>query len=686
MGDNGVKCSIRLFLFVCFAVLQLRAEDLFSSIMTDMKQFDEIATQTKQNEHYQPYIISVFEAKELEKLGVSTLKEALLLVPGVDMATDNFNNQTPIFRGSNPFAYGQSKLLIDGVLVNNLFFDSYSEYLSMPIEMIKRIEVIRGPGSKVDGINAYAGSINVVTYAEDFEEFESSDKAVFKYGSYDYRMGGFVKNFKSKDFKTHIDFYYQKDNKNISSGPDGLSQGALGPANVALSQSGEAPLWLDEYSLGLDVRYKDFRLKARILQHKQGSAYGINLALPQENDRMKLPSYYTELGYMKKIRNFKIDIKAGVKYDAFDSKAKLAPDNLVLGSVTFPDGIYGEHYAKQRVVYQSTYVRYKGIAKHTVTVGYKVRQEKTIQMSSKLSNLATGDATLVDYTLTRPFFDKDASRDVYTLFLGDEFNVNSKLSLLYGVNYEETSYEDAGFEPRISLVYHKDFKNIFKAIYSNSHRNPSWQEMFTKNNSARVGSTDLKPEKVTSYELAYIRNFSNDAYLQANLFYLVNKDQIYNSVADPVYKNSAKTDIYGIELEFRGHILPNDKVYANYTYTDGRYTIDGSSGSYNLPNVSHHLAKGFYIYNINPALALSATAKYVSSKERIETDLRPKLKAYMTLDTAVNYRNIPYDYTLNVSVKNLFDTDVRYPSAPNSYVDDYAQERRTFLLTFKKRF
>lgn len=170
----------------------------------------------------------------------------------------------------------------------------------MPLEMIKRIEVIRGPGSKVDGINAYAGSINVVTYAEDFEGFESNDKLVFKYASYDYRMGGFVKNFKTENFKTHIDFYYQKNNKKIASGPDGVSQGSLGPANVGLSQSGEAPLWLDEYSLGLNVKYKDFTLKARLLEHKQGSAYGINLALPQESDRVKLPSYYAELGYAKK--------------------------------------------------------------------------------------------------------------------------------------------------------------------------------------------------------------------------------------------------------------------------------------------------------------------------------------------------------------------------------------------------
>jgi len=680
-----VKYSSKLFLLLCFTSLQLQAEDLVSSIFTDMKQFNVIATQTKQNEHYQPYIISVLHSKELEKLGISNLKEALTLVPGIDMATDNFNNQTPIFRGSNPFAYGQSKLLIDGVVVNNLFFDAYSEYLSMPIEMIKRIEIIRGPGSKVDGINAYAGSINVITYAEDFKGFESNDKLVFKYGSYDYRMGGFVKNFRTKEFMTHIDFYYQKDNKKISSGPDGLSQGSLGAANVGLSQSEKAPLWLDEYSLGLNVKYKDFTLKARILKHKQGSAYGINLALPQDSDRLKLPSYYAQLGYAKKINDFNIDIKAGLQYGAFDSKAKLVPDGANLGGVVFLDGAYGEHYAKQRVLYQSSYVKYSGIENHQITLGYRVTQEKTIAMTSKLSNRATGDAALVDYTNTLPFFDKDAHRNVFALSLQDEYDVNDKLSLLYGVNYESTSYKDAGFEPRVSLVYYKDFKNIFKAMYSCSHRNPSWQEMFTQNNRARVGSTDLKPEKVTSYELAYIRNFTNESYLQSDVFYLVNKNQIYNSATDPVYRNSAKTDIYGVELEYKGHIFANDEVYANYTYLDGRYSTDGGK-KYNLPNVSHHLAKGYYIYSFSGTLSLGSTLKYVSSKDRAKGDARSKVKAYTTVDTSLNYKNRHYNYTVNVSLKNIFDTDVRYPSPQNTYVDDYAQARRTFLLTLKKSF
>lgn len=684
--------------------IQLNAatSDILASLSNDMQRFETVATITKQNEHYQPYIISVFKGKELEKLGISNLKEALELVPGIDMTTDNFNNKTPIFRGSNTLAYGQTKLFIDEILVNNLFFDAYSEYLGLPIEMIKRIEVVRGPGSKTNGVNAYAGSINVITYAEDFKGFKSNDELVLKYGSYNYRMGGFIKKFKSQDLDATIDFYYQQDDKKLPAGPDGYSQGSMSiPGlfdNTGLSQDGDAPVWLKDYSLSMNLKYKDFSLKARALDHTQGSAYGINLSLPQDKDRVKLPSYYLELGYNKDINDFQIDIKAGVKYDTFDSKAKLAPDGLqfmdfvqfnIDGSiipVTFPNGIYGEHLAKQRTLYQSSYLKYKGIDNHVITTGYRVLKEKTTDMVSKLSNWATGDAALVDYTNILPFFDKNAKRDIEIFSLQDEFQYSNNLSFIYGFNYEQTSYKDAGFEPRISMVYQQDSDNIFKAIYSRAHRNPSWQEMFTKNNSARVGSTDLEPEKVDAFELAYIKKFLSDTYIQTNLFYLLNKNQIYNSATDPVYRNVMDTNIYGLEFEYTGHISPVDKLYFNYSYVTGNSKIKSTGLTTPLTNVAHHLAKGYYIYNINNALSLSAIAKYVSAKDRIPGDTREKLKGYTTLDSTISYKNLKYATSVVFSLKNIFNADVRYASAPNTNIEDYRQEGRNFLLTVKKEF
>lgn len=686
---NTNKFRPILFLFVCLTSLSAQTDSLIESISSEMEQFSKVATVTKQNELYQPYIISVFQGDKLEKLGISNLKEALLLVPGVDMATDNFNNQTPIFRGSNSVAYGQSKLFIDGVSVNNLFFDAYSEYLSFPIEMIKRIEVARGPGSKVDGFNAYAGSINVITYAEDFKGFEASDKLVFKYGSYDYKMGGFFKTYKTDDLKVFVDFFYQEDDKKLYAGPDGLSQGVLSllPVfdNRALSQTGDAPLWLKEYSLGANVEYKDFSLKARMLEHTKGSAYGINLALPQESDRVKLPSYYLDLGYAKEIGDYEINLNAGIKYDAFDSYSKLAPDGLNLG-VIFQDGIYGEHFAAQQTLYQSSYLKYSAIDNHLITAGYRLIKEETIDMTSKLSNRATGDVELVDYTETLPFFDKDAKRNTLIFSLQDEFQFSDHISFIYGFNYENTSYKDAGFEPRVSMVYQRDAENIFKTIYSRSHRNASWQEMFTMNNRARVGSIDLEPEIVDAFEVAYIKKFSADTYLQTNLFYLMNKDQIYNSSINPEYRNAVDTDIYGFELEYKGNISSVDELYLNYSYVDGKSYTQDEGRSESIPNVAHHLAKGYYVYNLNSDLSLSGVVKYVGSKDRVFGDTRDKVKAYSTVDSSLYYKDPKYNYCVTLSIKNIFNTNITYPSPPNTYIEDYAQEGRTFLVTLKKEF
>ncbi len=697
--------STSSILFVGISSLNAQSDDILASISSDMNRFNTVATITKQNEHYQPYIISVFKGKELERLGISNLKESLQLVPGVDISTDNFNNQTPIFRGSNTQAYGQTKLFIDGVVVNNLFFDSYSEYLGLPIEMIKRIEVVRGPGSKTNGVNAYAGSINVITYAEDFKDFESNDKLIFKYGSHDYRMSGFIQKFKADELTATVDFYYQKDNKKLYAGPDGFSQGSmsipsLGYDNTGLSRTGDAPVWTKDYSLSLNLKYKDFTIKGRALDHTQGSAYGINLALPQDEDRLKLPSYYLELGYDKSINDYHVDIKAGVKWDAFDSKSKLGPDGEFFmdyptyvnsnettnNPVTFTNGINGEHIAKQRTIYQSSYITYKGIDQHTITTGYRLQKEETTDMVSKLSNWTTGDIALVDYTETFPFFNKNAKRDIQIYSLQDEYKYNNKINFIYGFNYEQTSYADAGFEPRMSMVYQQDLKNIYKVIYSRAHRNPSWQEMFTANNAARVGSTDLKPEKVDALEFAYIKKFNSDTYLQTNIFYLQNKDQIYNSSSDPLYRNVVDSDIHGLELEYTGRISSSDKLYLNYTYLTGSSTITDTGVKSSLTNVAHHLAKGYYIYNLNNALSLSGVAKYVSAKDRIDGDTRNKVSAYSTLDTTLNYKNRKNDYDITLSVKNIFDANVIYPSAKSTYTEDYAQEGRTFLVTIRKEF
>lgn len=676
-------------------------QDILASISNAMTHYEEVATATKNNERYQPYIISVFEGKDLEKLGINNLEEALLLAPGVDITTDNFNNRTMIFRGSNPQAYGQTKLFIDGTLVNEVFFDSYTQYLKMPIEMIKRIEVTRGPGSKTDGVNAYAGSIQVITYAEEFEGFESKDRLVFKGGSYDYKMGGFVKNYKSGDLKIFTDFYYQEDDKKLYAGQDGYSQGSLSLLplydNRHLSRKGDASLWIKNWNLGITLDYKDFYLKARNNEYKHGSAYGINWFLPDHDDHQDLPSQYLEVGYDTTIDDLTVTLKAGVKNDSWGHKARLGPNGTtffnyydymkgdataIFDATTFSE-MYGRHYAKQRTQYTSEFLRYIGWEDHKITLGHRYLKEETYDTVTKLHNWHTG-VGLADYSDDLPFFDKEAERETNIFSLQDEYFASDRLSLIYGFSHEKTSLTDAITDPRVSLVYQYDAANIYKLIYSESHRNPSWQELFTKYNASRWGNPDLDPERVTAYEAAYIRKFSADSYLQANVFKLQNKDQIYYDTAaptEPTFFNGVGTDIYGMELEYKGNLTPSDQLYLNYSYVDG----EDDNGD-NLANVAHHMAKAYYIYDLSEALSLGGTLRHVGPKERLPDDGRNAVKAYTKADLTLRYQNRQDDYHLTLAAKNLGNSDIRYPAADGYYISDYRQEETNFLITFGKEF
>ncbi len=652
-----------------------------TSLIDEMNKISRLAEKVKLNEPYQPYIVTVYHGREMERIGVTNLKEALELVPGVDMATDNVDNKRAIFRGSNPYAYGQSRLFIDGIDVDDLFTDGYDGYLSMPIEMIKRIEVTRGPGSVSDGYNAYAGSIRVITYAEKGLRSDLNEgRIVVKGGSYSYEMGGFLKNYQNGDFSLHTQFYYQKDHKFLPAGPDALATGFYGAPNIALSRNGEAPLWMKNHMLQLTMGYKDVTVRAGSLYYEKGSAYGLNGALPEPNDHVKGPQSYAEADYHPTTGAWELHVKAGWKDSEFKSYAHLLPAGFVAGpGIVYDDGFYGEHEAKLRRFYQTSYGDYSGFGSHRFSMGYYLDYTQTYKVVTRMTD-KYGGTGIVDYSKSEPFTDPDASMRTKRLFLQDRFSYNENLSMQAGLNVEKVTRMKTQYNPRLSIVYQSDDHNIYKAIYSRSSRTPSWQELFTINNHARVGNLDLDPETVNAFEAAYIRKMGVDAFLQLNLFYLLNDKQIDNNNQEHQYRNASDSKIYGAEVECKTPIGLNDTLYMNYSYVYGQENDDDP-----LANSARHMAKGYYLHQFNDALDLALVGKYVGSKTRMKGDNRPKLDSYTTLDVTLGFHDND-DLNIRLSVQNIFDADVRYPSVPHSYVNDYPQEGRHLMITLTKGF
>jgi iron complex outermembrane receptor protein len=684
---------IVLLLYSNILVANENKNELIDLIDNELDLYSKIATTTKQNEHYQPYIISILDGTTMEKLGFTTLEEAIKLIPGVDIKGDNVNNKIAIFRGSNPISYGQSKLFIDGILVNNIYFDGYSEYLDMPIELIKRIEVTRGPGNENNSVPSYAGSINIITYAE---EGTKRDNLVFtKFGSNNYQSIGFRKKFLISDFSFFTDFYYQKHDNSVHIDSDSFKSGLYNFKtpyynidNTFLSSESNIPIWLKNYSLGLCVTYKNFTLNGRVNYYKQGSAFGLNYIPAKKDDTFETPNHYLQLQYQKEFNQFQLDSRIGVNYNSMQSDAKLLSDGITLPKMsnfaektTFIDGISGINKAKQKNIYNSTNINYFGIEKHKLNIGYNISQTKTYKITSKITNRDTGIG-IVDYSSTLPFFDISAFRETYLFTIQDKYDYTDSLQFLTSLGYEHNTNAGHYLEPKLSMVYRKDSGDIFKILYSSSHRSPSWQELYTINNHARVGNKNLKPEKIQTLESSYIKQLSNNRFIQTTLFYLMNQDQIHNNTNNNQYINSNKNnDLQGIELEYKGYITPKDSLYLNMSYIDGENSYDQT-----LSLVSQFLVKGYYIYDINNNISLSTVAKYSSSKNRLSEDKRDKLDSTTIIDTTLNYKNHKHDYKLSFSIKNIFDTDTYYSAKPNTYEDDYPQVGRNFILSFSKKF
>ena len=106
--------------------------------------------------------IQIVTAEDIKKLGVTNVADALQQIAGIDVRRQGVNGmQSDLYiRGGS---FDQTLLLIDGIKVDDAQTGHHTMNLQLPIEVIKRIEIIKGPAARIFGQNAFTGAINIVT-------------------------------------------------------------------------------------------------------------------------------------------------------------------------------------------------------------------------------------------------------------------------------------------------------------------------------------------------------------------------------------------------------------------------------------------------------------------------------------------------------------------------------------------
>lgn len=148
--------------------------DLFDLSLDQLRNVKVLtATKTATPLHATPAVVTLVTADDIARYGYQTLAEALSHVAGFIESDDRLNHNFGV-RGINAGAQSASraiKILLDG---QPIAFRSTQQQLIglefIPLNMVERIEIVRGPVSVLYGADALLGAVNVITRRDGTEQ------------------------------------------------------------------------------------------------------------------------------------------------------------------------------------------------------------------------------------------------------------------------------------------------------------------------------------------------------------------------------------------------------------------------------------------------------------------------------------------------------------------------------------
>lgn len=138
-------------------ILGLEFEDLVSVTITSVKRSEEELFDSAA-------AVFVLTAEDIRRASANTIPDLLRLVPGLNVAQTGNSSWAISARGFQDQFANKLLVMVDGRSIYTPSFGGvYWEHLDLPLQDIERIEVIRGPGGSVWGVNAVNGVINIIT-------------------------------------------------------------------------------------------------------------------------------------------------------------------------------------------------------------------------------------------------------------------------------------------------------------------------------------------------------------------------------------------------------------------------------------------------------------------------------------------------------------------------------------------
>ena len=616
------------------------------------------ASKHEQVETEAPSSVTIVTADEIQKAGYRTLADILNGVRGFYVTYDRAYTYIGVRGINRPGDYGGRILItVDGHRMNDPLFDSAfsgTEFI-LDVDLIDRVEVIRGPGSSLYGNNAFFAVINVITRrGRDVHGAEVSGA----YASYDTYSGRLTYGNK---FNSGLELalsgtYYD------SGGHDTLFYPEFGAVNNGIAQDADGTRLGNGFA---SVSYGDFTLEGAYMErtkHLPTAAYGgvfNDSRLDVVDERA-----FAELRFQHEFGDGWQTLVRGY-YDHYRYEDTVPTPEFAYGDPSYPGQITlnrdvdnsesaGGEAQLSKVLFE----------KHRLTLGSEYRHDFTVEF------LNFDEAPFVTYLNT------NLTQDTVGVYLQDEYAIRHNLILNAGIRYDYFSTFGSTWNPRAALIYSPWTNSTIKAIYGQAYRAPNAYELYYEA-PGYSSNPHLNPETVHSYELVYEQGLGTHFRMTSSIFYEDINDLINfktDSAGNVIFGNVAAATSKGGEVELDANWGSGWQGRVSYTYADAR----DSATDERLSNSPEHLAK----LNLTAPVwgkKLFANLEVLGMSERLTVGGN-STPGFWIANFTLFSREIIKGLEVSASVYNLFNRDYADPVAADYRQQLIQQDGRSFRV------
>ena len=514
--------------------------------------------------------IQIISSDKLEATGAISVAEALQQIVGVDIRRRGVaGTQADLYiRGGS---FDQTLLLIDGIKLDDAQTGHHTLNFLPPIETIARVEIIKGPGARIFGQNAFTGVINIVTK----KEIETGGSVQISGGSFGQVQG---------------DLSLSKKTEN---------GGIL--ANFSRQTS-------DGYRFNTDFKNHTAFIKASIAENKGIPLEGI--------------AFFS--GRKFGANGFYASPEAREQYEETEASLLAVKSKIQKGNWILKPNIYWrrgqDHYLflrSQPEVYENWHLTHK--------VGAALNSSYTSSWGVTGLGFDISRVSIASNNLG------DRLRGLATFFLEQHFSLGNRLDLTPGVAVN--IYSDFGVftYPGIDLGFHLNQNWHAYGNLGYTYRIPTYTDLFYKDRTTQ-GNADLVPEQALAIEFGIRYNIPTfhfyTAYFDRRAENLI--DYI-KAVEGELWKATNIRDLNsrGFETEIKIPFIWNKYRHhfqVGYTYlTDDLEALFIRFSRYSINSLKHHFTAS-YEATITSKLKTFLGFKYGQ---------RPEQEGYAVLDASL---------------------------------------------------